>query len=485
MDHSGVGHYVTRQDGSIAYLNRALAQMLGYDSVQAFYDAEPHAYDFYVDPAAYDAFRERAGRDGVVRGMLFQLRRTDGELIWVSEHGAVMLDASGAVHGYCGSMTNVSELIEMRDRLQETETSYRILFDRAVDGIYRTSLDGRVLKANPAMIRMCGMDPDTIRSPTAPAQQWYVDPSRRSDFLAQLLRDGQVMDFVSEVYNFKTWQRFWASESAYLVRDRDGAALYIEGTVRDISGQRKVEQDLRSAMRQAQSADRAKSRFLAHMSHELRTPLNAILGFSDLLVTIPDLPRDKIAEYANDIHISGQHLLDLINDVLDLSRVESDTMEIRPEAIDAGEAVAAALTTIRALAAEKHLAVAVTTHTDEPVHADRRVLHQCLLNLLSNAVKYTPADGQIAVEISPSRLPAGAPGIAIAIIDDGPGIPADRLARLGQPFVTGSDSYAGTEGTGLGLAITSALATRLNGCLDMKSAVGAGTRMTLLLPRAE
>ena len=233
------------------------------------------------------------------------------------------------------------------------------------------------------------------------------------------------------------------------------------------------------AERDAAVADSAsKSRFLANMSHELRTPLNAILGFSDIMRTRLFGPlSDRYAEYAELIHESGRHLTDLINDVLDISKLDADRYVLQRETFDAREPVQAALKLIQLQAQDKGVELRADLGADPlEVDADRRALKQMAINLMSNAVKFTPAGGRVNV-----RMQAAARELELAVSDTGVGIAQEDLARLGRPFEQ-TDAGRRTEGTGLGLALVKALAALHGGELQLESALGEGATATVRLP---
>jgi len=255
------------------------------------------------------------------------------------------------------------------------------------------------------------------------------------------------------------------------------------GRLRRLRGElERRNRQLVEANRVAEEAAAAKSRFLANMSHELRTPLNAILGFSDLLKSGlygPLNPRQS--EYAVHIHSSGNHLLALINDVLDISRLDLDAYVLHPERLDIAECIAGAVRTLSVAAEAKAVRLAADIPAALPgVTADERALKQVLLNLLSNAVKFTPAGG--AVAIAAGLRADGALGVTVS--DTGIGIAAADLARLFQPFQQADNTRRhNAEGTGLGLVISRRLMEKHGGTLDLESAPGKGTRALVVFPR--
>ena len=231
----------------------------------------------------------------------------------------------------------------------------------------------------------------------------------------------------------------------------------------------------------AEEASRAKSMFLANMSHELRTPLNAVIGFAETMQiqAFGPLGSPKYAEYAGLISKAGAHLLDLINDILDMSRIEAGKLELHREAVDLSLLVRECAGLMQDSAKRGQL----TLETRVPsapwmLHADRRALKQILLNLLSNAVKFTPEGGRIEICLS-----GGEGDVALSVRDSGIGIPAEDLHRAGNPFVQ-FHPHAGKQGTGLGLALVRSLTQLHGGRMKIDSAAGQGTTVTITLPAA-
>jgi two-component system, cell cycle sensor histidine kinase PleC len=232
----------------------------------------------------------------------------------------------------------------------------------------------------------------------------------------------------------------------------------------------------------AEEANQSKSKFLANMSHELRTPLNAIIGFSEIMESgmFGPLGAEKYTEYSRDIRESGEYLLDVINDILDMSKIEAGGIRLVPEDVALEPVLADCLRVVSTRAGEKHLAL--NAHVDSEIHltADRRALKQIALNLLSNAVKFTPNGGGITVH---GRLRGGQ--ITIAIADNGIGIPKQALRKLGRPFEqVESQLTKRHQGSGLGLAIAKSLVEMHGGTMRIHSRLGDGTMVVVRLPLA-
>ena len=248
----------------------------------------------------------------------------------------------------------------------------------------------------------------------------------------------------------------------------------------DITAERRAEQGIREAMQKVEAADSAKTTFLAHMSHELRTPLNAILGFSELIrdAHLGPLP-ERYRSYAEDIHRSGQHLLALVNDVLDLSRVESGRLDLQPEPVDLASEIEGAVSLVAQRADAHSITIEQHVARDLPLlHADPLRLRQILINLLTNAVKFTPDGGRVTIDAV-----AVARSVRITVADTGIGMSPQEIALALEPFRQARRlSRRPREGSGLGLPLAKALVESHGGMLMIDSEPEVGTRITLLLP---
>jgi two-component system cell cycle sensor histidine kinase PleC len=230
---------------------------------------------------------------------------------------------------------------------------------------------------------------------------------------------------------------------------------------------------------QAEQASSAKSAFLANMSHELRTPLNAILGFSEVMAGHYFGPLDeRYANYAQDIHRSGQHLLSLVNDLLDLARIEAGRFPIEIERLDPETEIAVVLKVFQVEAQSAGVSLQSKVSPGAAIEADQRALRQMLINLVANALRFTPKGKTILVEFAER-----ADSFEFRVIDSGVGIPAETLEHLLEPYVQGSTTaLRGNSGTGLGLSITLRLMERHGGQLVLTSTVGFGTTAILRFP---
>lgn len=416
-----------------------------------------------------------------------------------------------------------AEVLE-RKRAEEAarlaEGRYRGIFENATEGIFQTTPDGHYISANGALARIYGYDsPRALISDLADiAFQLYVDPSRRDQFIQQVQRDGTISRFESVVRR-RDGKVIWISENARAVRDESGTVLYYEGTVIDITARKLAEESQRQAREEleervrertaelalynqalkaevtvrqkaeaeAAAANDAKSRFLANMSHEIRTPMNAILGYAQILQRDPSL-REGHREAMETILSSGGHLLALINDILDLSKIEAGHVEVTAVDFDLGRMVEEIIAMFRWQCEEKGVKLELLVVDEEEkrqhdpcVRGDQGKLRQALINLMGNAVKFTDS-GSITLSVEFGEDDA----ISFEVADTGPGIAPAAQARIFEPFQQASAGIS-RGGTGLGLAITRQYVELMGGQLQLESSPGEGSRFlfTLWLPEGD
>ncbi len=393
--------------------------------------------------------------------------------------GAFILVALGL------AILTLYRLAERTDkRLIAGDASYRAFFEHAIEGIFRTTPDGHYLDVNQALAEIYGYDSpaDLQAGLTNIGSQLYVDPRRREEFKALMDANDLVTDFVSEIRR-RDGSTIWISENARAIRDWAGKLVCYEGTVENVTAKFETERAMRESLREAEEANRAKSAFLAAMSHELKTPLNAIIGFSEIIKNEVFGPIGKPAyrDYAADINASGNKLLAIINDVLDVSRLEGGAITINPIACSARDLAEGAIATAQALTGDAR-AVAVDIAPSLPaIHVDARRLRQALTNLLADAFKFTPQDGTVTVRAWLEKTG----GVCFSVIDTGIGMAPEKIAAALEPFRQLDGSLARRfEGAGLGLSIAKALVELHGGALSVESAVGKGTTVTIALPPA-
>ena len=336
---------------------------------------------------------------------------------------------------------------------------------------------GKRLRYATAVVLAAGCVECHNSHPDSPRKDWKVGDVRGvqqviiplADMSAISVKETALLALISGVGLLLIW--FFMSQLQKSLKQTRAVAA--------ISEKRNAE--LVVAKGEAERANAAKSRFMAQMSHELRTPLNSIIGFSDIIRHTGDLPnlRANVADYANDIHTSGTHLLELINEILDMSKIEAGMYEIREENVSVPGIVGTCLRLVTPAAEAKGVAIGKNMADDLPLlYADPRSMRQILLNLLSNAVKFTESGGRVAIAVDVDKT-----GCRMTVSDTGIGIPPDQLDEILEPFTQADNRLSREyEGTGLGLPITKALVELHGGTLAIESTLGQGTRVTIALP---
>jgi PAS domain S-box-containing protein len=395
--------------------------------------------------------------------------------------------------------SNAIERKQTEEFLRQTEAKYRSIFENAAEGICQTTTEGGYISANPALAKILGYDSpeDLLQTVTDISHQLYVNPQRRAEFIAAIQANNSVSGFESQVYR-RDGSIIWISENARAVWDQSGQLLCFEGTVEDITESKQAAEALKQAKEEAVAANRAKSSFLANMSHELRTPLNAIIGYSEILAEeagdfgygdiVPDLDR---------IRTAGRNLLSLINDILDISKIEAGRMDLYLETFEIPMLIESVVTTAQPLVDQNRniLEIHYVPHTPDMMLADLTKVRQVLLNLISNAAKFT-SDGQITLDICLAQtLPLGevhpsdptfdptSSYIAFQVRDTGIGISPEQQRELFQPFTQGDASTTRRYGgTGLGLTISQRFCQMMQGYISVDSELGTGSTFTVYLP---
>jgi PAS domain S-box-containing protein len=377
------------------------------------------------------------------------------------------------------------------------EARYRSIFENSIEGIFQSSPDGKYLSANPSLARIYGYDSieELVAALTNIAGQLYVEPGRREEFIGKVHGSGAVSEFESQIYR-KDGTVIWISENARAARDDHGRVLYYEGTVVDITERKIAEGSLRrnrdeleSRVRErtlelaainealqteiavrkraedaAAAASLAKSAFLASMSHEIRTPMNAILGYAQILERDPSL-RGMHREALQTVLSSGNHLLGLIDDVLEISKIEAGHAEIRQAEFDLDGLLRDVIGMFRQRCRQKGLDLRIEDLSGDPrrVIGDERKLRQALINLVGNAVKFTD-QGSITVRVRPEQDER----YRFEVIDTGIGIAVEACKAIFEAFNQGPTDHQ-RGGSGLGLAICRQHIELMGGTLDVSS----------------
>jgi PAS domain S-box-containing protein len=370
---------------------------------------------------------------------------------------------------------------EVEEARRESEERYRFVAESASDGIITIDQNRRILFANRAAEKIFGLTitdmvgqpfssliPERVREDHDAALQQYLDTVVTSN-----------PEYALQIQGIGKGHREIALEISFGEYVKNNEHIFT-GVVRDVTERKQLEHVLKRAKEDAERANRAKSEFLSRMSHELRTPLNAILGFAQLL-EMDDLDSEQ-TESVDQILKAGRHLLSLVDEVLDIARIEAGRMSLSLEPIDVGAVVREAWELVKHRADQENITFANghAMDCDVKVTADQQRLKQVILNLLSNAVKYNEPDGTVTV--SCGRGMTGGNRLRVSVTDTGRGIPEEALNRLFQPFERLGAETSGIEGTGIGLAVSRGLIEAMDGEIGVESTEGEGSTFWFELP---
>ncbi len=472
-DNAPVGYHSLDADGIITRINNTELAWLGYareelvgrkrivdvmtsSSVSAFQESFPR-------------FKER----GWVRDLEFDFVRRDGSLLPVVISATAMYDEAGR---YVSSRSTVDDITERRraqEALRRSEAELDRFFSLSSDMFGVFNLDDTFRRVNAAWESILGYSPDDLVGRPFIDLVHPDDRERTTDEFRRATAEGTPTTQFENRYRHKDGSYRWLDWAGRLVPG-EGVQYAV---ARDITKRHEIEAALESAHREAEAANLAKSQFLSRMSHELRTPLNAILGFAQLLGM--DHLDDDQRESQEQILRAGRHLLNLVNEVLDLSRIETGQLPISPEPVNMCEAIEDAVALMGPLATSGGITLLVEEIApDQHVLADRQRLRQVLLNLLSNAVKYNRPYGTIRIACQP----AGTGALRLAVTDEGAGINPAQMARLFAPFDRLGAEADAIEGTGLGLSLSKALVEHMDGAIGVDSTPGEGSTFWIELP---
>jgi PAS domain S-box-containing protein len=365
-----------------------------------------------------------------------------------------------------------------------TEATYQSIVEHAIEGIFQTTPDGRYLLANPALAQIYGYSSvEELKGGVKEiARQLYVDPARRAEFIRLMSERDAVWGFESPIYR-KDGTVIWISENVRVIRGEDQNVCYYEGTVEDITERKRVEEELRRAKTAAEEASRSKSQFLANMSHELRTPLNAIIGYSELMrEEAEDLDQQSFVRDLKKVESAGKYLLELINGVLDIAKIEAGKMETHAETFDVESMLYEVASTIAPVVEKNGNRFEITAGPAlGSMHTDLTKVRQSLFNLLGNAGKFTHHG---VIRLNANRISQnGSESILFQVIDTGVGMTPEQCAKIFEAF-TQADASTTRKfgGTGLGLAITREFSRIVGGDVTVASELGKGSTFSMRAP---
>lgn len=481
IESSVLGTSIADPNGRRIFANQAMAKLMGYNTAD-----EIIALDRGKMVAPHDMAMARDHWSAMQRGKdvpphyEIEIVHRDGHFIPVQCFcRKIVWEGVDAVQRI---YIDLSERKQTERALFESEEKLRKAFENTGIGISIRNASDRTVTCNDALCKMLGYSRDELET------LHLNDITHPDDRETNLRLRGEL--WAGDIDSFQITKRFirkdgapiWVINDLTTIRDDQGKVVFSINLFQDLTELKKAEEVLTQSVARAETANVAKSAFLANMSHELRTPLNAIIGFSDIIQseTFGTVGSPRYKEYAQDINEAGLHLLNLINDILDLSKIEAEKDELYEEALDVPSEIDSALSLVRQRAEKNNITIELKIEEDIPdLEADERKLKQILVNLLTNAIKFTKPGGTVTV----SAWCRPDSGFVFQIVDTGIGIaPKDIPKALLQFGQVDSDLNRKYEGTGLGLPLTKALVELHGGSLDLQSEEGIGTIVTVRFP---
>jgi PAS domain S-box-containing protein len=493
-----VGEWIWEVDvnGLYHYTSPVVEKILGYTPDELVW--KMHFYDLFA-PHVREALKASA-LEVFARKEPFRVFQNpnitkNGRTVILETSGVPMLDELGNLIGYRGTDTDVTERKQAEEALRESERKYRVLFESAREAIFAIDADGNFTVVNPAMVAILGYaSPQELIGKSVSIL--YANPEDLTVLFKELQTTGFVENYEATLLR-KDGTLIYTLGSGFLHFDDKGQILQAEGIFMDITERKRAEEALQQAKEAAEAANLAKSTFLANMSHELRTPLNVMLGFTQILARMPHTPEEQ--EHLAIIQRSGEHLLTLINQVLDLSKIEAGQMTLSEHTVDLYDLFEDMQDLFSLKARNKGLQLLVDHTDDVPryVRTDEIKLRQVLINLLNNAIKFTE-QGAVSLHVARAsladgRLPSAkhqqvAPDQQASIVnlqflvtDTGPGIAPEEKGKVFEIFVQTEIGRQTQEGTGLGLAISQKFVQLMGGDITVHSEVGRGTTFTIVI----
>jgi len=370
--------------------------------------------------------------------------------------------------------------------LIESEKKYRTLIENLAIGVYQIAPDGTILEINPAMRRIIGYDtddkpkeytPDMLKEYTS--WDFYPDKEIRRKFLENIKQYGEIRNIEMQIFNLKK-ELIWVSITAKGRFDSDGNLLFIDGVLEDISARKESEMQLIEAKEKAEEMNRLKSSFLANMSHELRTPMVGILGFSEILAG--ELENEELKNFSKSIYKSGKRLLNTLNLILDLSRIEANKHDLLLTDLDINKISREIILEYSLLADNKDIYLKSDFRTEKLFcNVDERLFRSILGNLVDNAIKYTN-EGSVEIILDKEVNSKGSWAV-IKVRDTGIGIPEEFLRTIFEEFRQVSEGWSRSyEGTGLGLTIAKRFTDLLKGEISVESKLNSGSTFSVRIP---
>jgi len=464
-------------DGTITDVNEEATRLTGYSRKHLI---NSRFSEYFTEPErARGGVQQTLAENRVIAYELVLITRY-GRRIPVSFNAGVFTDTAGAALGILAAARDITAQKGMEKQLRDSQFYTRSLIESNIDALMTTDSLGVITDVNQQMEALTGCTREELIG--TPFKNYFTDPKRAEEGIRLVLKEGRVTNYELTARSKTGWETV-VSYNATTFNDQAGKLQGVFAAARDVTERKRFEQTLQEKNVELEGASLAKDRFLASMSHELRTPLNAIIGFTGtLLMKLPGPLTAEQEKQLRTIQASSRHLLSLINDLLDLAKIESGKVELKMEPVNCQAVIEEVSTTLRALAEGKSLKFEIAVPERElMVRTDRRSLTQILINLTNNAIKFTDK-GRIRIELG-SRQENGQTFAEITVTDTGIGIRKEDQSRLFQAFMqVDSSSTRVYEGTGLGLHVSQKLANMIGGRISFESEHGKGSRFTISIP---
>jgi PAS domain S-box-containing protein len=475
IEASPDAQFAIAPDGIIIDVNEEATRLTGYSRKHLI---NSRFSEYFTEPQQARAGVQQTLAEGRVIGYELVLITRYSRRIIVSFNAGVFTDAAGSPLGILAAARDITAQKELEGQLRDSQFYTRSLIESNIDALMTTDPLGIITDVNQQMTALTGCAREELIG--TPFKNYFIDPERAEAGIGLVLREGRVTNYELTARS-KIGVETVVSYNATNFYDQAGRLQGVFAAARDMTERKRFEQTLQEKNVELENASLAKDRFLASMSHELRTPLNAIIGFTGtLLMQLPGPLTQDQAKHLTTIEASAEHLLSLINDLLDLAKIESGKVELNFEPVNCQDVLEKVAATLRPLAEAKGL----TFQTQIPPYdlvilTDQRALSQIILNLTNNGIKFTER-GSVCLELDQRRV-NGQKLTQFSIVDTGIGIrPADQR-RLFKAFEQ-VDTTRRFEGTGLGLHLSQKLASLIGAHIEFESEYGKGSRFSLVIP---
>lgn len=463
-------------DGTITDVNQEALSLTGYS--RKYLISSPFANYFTQPSRAEEGVKQAFDKNRVVNYELELIKRQGGKVI-VSFNAGVFTDINQLPIGILAVARNISEQKELEKKLQDSHFYTRSLIEANIDALITTDPLGIITDVNEQMVKLTEMAREELIG--TPLKDYFTDPKSAEESIKQVLCKGKVINYEITVQS-KTAQQVQVTFNAVTFYDQFHKFQGVFAALHNIEELKMYEKSLKEKNLELENANKAKDHFLASMSHELRTPLTSILGFTGLmLMKMPGNLTEKQTEFLNNIQQSGKQLLSLINDLLDIARIQAGKIDLKMEDFNCQSALEKIVQELRPLSKTKNLELNILKPENIIIiRTDSRAFNQIILNLVNNAIKFTEK-GQIEISMLEKKY-KDKHCIAISVTDTGIGIKDDDQKNLFLPFGQ-IQTKTPQLGTGLGLYLSQKLARFLGGTIEFESEFGKGSTFTLIIPK--